>query len=156
MNGSKISAYVPVMFKPNANSLKTKAFTIIELLIVITMLGILIGISVPKIKAMQQNGKTVKAQREVATIMTALESYYTFGAHSYPVETTPMTHLQLIYLLNATPNMMSSVIYDPFAAANTEYSYVSSSNGQYYVVWSVSLAGPNPPIGIDNSGRISY
>jgi len=128
----------------------------IELLLVIVVLGILIGIAIPKIKGMQQNGNIVKAKKEVATIMTALESYYTFNSNSYPVATTPITNLQATYLLNATPSMIGNLVYDPFAASNTEYSYVSSSNGQYYIVWSVSLAGVNQPTGISNSGVISY
>lgn len=147
----------PVIFKAGSiNPLKTNAFTLIELILVIVVLGILIGMAVPKIKAMQQNGYAVRAKREVATIMAALESYYTFNSNSYPVATTSITNVQATYLLNATPRMISNIIYDPFAASNTEYSYMTSSNGQYYVVWSVSLAGYSQPTGISNTGVISY
>jgi len=149
--------FYPVIFKAgSSNPLKTNAFTIIELILVIVVLGILIGMAVPKIKAMQQNGNIVKANNEVVSIEAALESYYTFNSNSYPVATTPITNLQATYLLNATPSMISNIIYDPFAASNTEYSYMSSSNGQYYVIWSVSLAGYNQPVSISNAGAISY
>ena len=143
------------MDNPSFNLLKAAAFTVIELVLVIIVLGILIGISVPKIKGFQQNSNLVKASKEVATIMTALESYYTFNSHSFPVSTTPITNLQATYLINATPNIISSILYDPFAAAGTEYSYASSSNGQYYVVWS-QAPGRNLPTGITNTGDITY
>jgi len=51
-----------LMYKQN------KAFIIIELLLVIVVFGILIGMAVPKIKAIQQNGNIVKANKEVASI----------------------------------------------------------------------------------------
>ena len=134
-----------------------KAFTIIEVLIVLTVLGILIGIAVPKIKGMQQNGNVIKANKELAAIEAALESYHTFvPSHSYPIQTSVYTNLQLNYLLHANPNMIATILYDPFATTPTEYSYMSSSNGQYYMIWSASLAGPNPPTGIDNTGKVSY
>ena len=128
----------------------------IELLLVIVVLGILIGIAIPKIKGMQQNGNIVKAKKEVATIMTALESYYTFNSNSYPPATTAITNLQQTYLINANPQIISNVIYDPFAASQIEYSYMTSSNGQYYAIWSQSLSGANHPTSISNAGVISY
>ena len=134
---------------------KTNAFTIIELILVIVVLGILIVMAVPKIKGMQQNANLVKASKEVATIMSALETYYTFNSHSYPVATTPITNMQATYLINATPNMISSILYDPFVASGTEYSYASSSNGEYYVVWS-QAPGRSLPTGITNTGDITY
>jgi len=56
---------------------KRYAFTILELIIIISILGILIAIAVPKLSGFQQNTKLAKANKEVATITAALESYYT-------------------------------------------------------------------------------
>jgi len=141
------------MFRYKNNILR--AFTIVELIIVFIGLVILIGIAYPKIIAMQQNSQLVKAKREVATIMTALESYQTFNpSHSYPSTTAT---LQASYLINATPAILGSVLYDPFTTSpRTEYSYLCSNNGQYYVVWSVGLPGSVQPSAISNSGVISY
>jgi len=136
--------------------MKSKAFTVIELILVLLVLGILIGMSVPKIKAMQQNGNVVKANKEVASIEAALESYYTFNSNSYPPATTAITNLQQTFLINANPQIISNVIYDPFSASPTEYSYMTSSNGQYYAIWSQSLSGANHPTSISNTGVISY
>ena len=140
------------MFLRYAN--KRSAFTILELIIIISILGILIAIAVPKLSGFQQNTKLAKANKEVATITAALESYYTFNSHLYPPSTTT---LQALYLINATPKMLSSIVYDPFAGTSTtEYNYLSSSNGQYYVIWSSGLVGSVQPTGISSSGVISY
>jgi len=138
---------------------QTKAFTILELVIVISVLAILIGIAIPTINGMRQHANVSKAKAEIQTIMSAVESYYTFGSpHAYPPAPSPgITNLQQTYLVNTTPNIISSPLYDPFAAnSTTEYSYMTSGNGQYYVIWSASLPGANPPTNISNSGVISY
>jgi general secretion pathway protein G len=136
--------------------MRTKGFTILELIVVLLVLGIIIGIAIPNIKGMQQNTNITKASKEIATIETALEMYRT-STSSYPIATTPITNLQQQYLINATPRIISAVLYDPFAATSTtEYSYMSSPNGKYYVIWSVSLSGAVQPSAISNSGVISY
>ena len=130
------------------------AFTIIELIIVISILGIIIGISVPKIIGFQNNAKIVRASKEAATIMAALESYHAFNNYNYP-SSTPT--LQQTYLILTIPSILNKIIYDPFSSTSTvEYNYLCSSNGQYYVVWSVGVTGQNQPTGISNTGVISY
>jgi general secretion pathway protein G len=132
-----------------------KAFTIIELLVVIVLLGILIGIAVPKIKGFQQNGNLTKAQREVVTLETALESYYTFTTpHAFPPSDPAV---QTNYLINFTPKMVNNIAYDPFGATSTtEYNYLCSQNGLYYVVFSKGLSGQDLPVSISNTGVITY
>ena len=131
------------------------AFTILELLIVISVLTILIGISTPKIKGMQQNSNLIKAQREVDTIKSALESYRTFGTTNlFPPSTTT---LQATYLITSVPNLINNILYDPFGATSTtEYNYLCSSNKKYYIVWSVGVTGQNQPTAISNTGVVTY
>jgi len=138
------------------NDHKSQAFTILELLVVITVLAILIAIAIPRIQAMQQSANLVKAKKEIATIMSALESYKTFNStlSEYPSSTTT---LQATYLIKSSPDIISTVFYDPFASTpTTEYNYLCSNNGQYYVVWSVGLPGTNQPTAISDTGVISY
>jgi len=134
-----------------------KAFTILELVIVLAVLAILIGISVPKIKGMMLNANIAKARKEVQTIGVALETYKTnVNPPAYPLSTSPITNLQATYLITATPNMLNKVLYDPFAAANTEYSYMTSPNDQYYIIWSVGPTGLHVPTAVDNNGYVTY
>ena len=131
-----------------------KSFTIIELLVVISVLGILVAIAIPRIIGMQQNSNLTKANNELNTLRAALESYRTFDtSHTFPPTTTT---IGATYLSVATPKMVD-VLYDPFGATSTtEYNYLCSSNGKYYVVWSVGIPGSLQPTAISNTGDISF
>jgi prepilin-type N-terminal cleavage/methylation domain-containing protein len=120
-----------------------KAFTILELVIVLSVLVILIGIAIPRIKGMQQAGQIAQVKAELQTMQTAVESYYSNSSpHMYPGASNAMTTtLGANYLTSATPQIISSPLYDPFnPTASTEYNYYLSTNGAYYVISSI---GPN-------------
>ena len=60
------------------------AFTLIELLIVVAIIGILAAIAVPNFMNAQVRSKVSRVQADMRTIATALESYHiSFG--NYPV-----------------------------------------------------------------------
>ena len=132
-----------------------KAFTIIELLVVILVLTIIFGLCIPLIKGMMNNAKLVQVKTELNTLVTAVESYYTFSSpKAYPPTTATLC---ASYLIGAVPNMVSSVLHDPFATTpNTEYQYMLSANGKYYIIWSVGLPGSLQPTGITNAGDITF
>ncbi|MBF0511400.1 MAG: type II secretion system protein [Candidatus Omnitrophica bacterium] len=121
-----------------------KGFTIIELIIVLSVLVILIGIIIPRMSGMQQQGNIVKAKSELQTLMVAMEAYYNNetgnskvypATHSKPCET---------YFVTATPQIISSVLYDPFGSNSAEYQlFTSTPGGKYYTFVS---KGPNGQI----------
>lgn len=135
----------------------TPGFTILEILVVISVIAILIGIAVPRFKGMQDEAKIAKARSEVKTLMLALESYKMHsGSALYPDSTTAMQTLQEDYLLSASPKMISQKLYDPFGATSTtEYSYMSSENQLYYAIWS-KIPGSSEPTSIDADGTLYY
>src|SRR5271170_4257789 len=96
-----------------------KGFTILELIVVISVLLILIGIAIPRIKGMQDSGNITKVKAELQTMQAAMESYYSNqSTHAYaPATTAPCA----TYFDGQTPKIISSPIYDPFASANIEY-----------------------------------
>jgi general secretion pathway protein G len=109
-------------------------FTLIELLIVIAVISILIGIALPRFKGMQEEGNIAKAKGELRTLQTAVESYYIHNNNTYPSSLSALT--------SQTPNIVSSIPDDPFAASGTSYSYVrGGTNNRYYVIYSVGPGG---------------
>ncbi|MBF0511428.1 MAG: type II secretion system protein [Candidatus Omnitrophica bacterium] len=132
-----------------------KGFTIIELIIVLTVLIILIGIIVPRIGGMQQQGNMVKVKSELQTLQSAIESYYaneTSNPKLYPVTSaTPCAD----YFIGATPGIIGSVIYDAFNPP-AEYKLFTSSNGLWYAFASVGVGGTSfGTASINDSGLFS-
>jgi len=126
---------------------KTKAFTLIELLIVIAVISILIGIALPRFKGMQLEGNIAKAKGELRTLQTAVESYYIHNG-SYPAN-FPSD------LETANPNIIGSdAPTDPFMSGN-DYGFAISGNGNYYVIYSAGPDGRRTVRGINNSGDVT-
>ena len=115
-----------------------KGFTIIELVIVISVLIILIGIAIPHMKGMQQSGNIVKVKGELQTLQAAMESYYNnvVTPHEYPASSTQPCHTSFT---NQTPAIITTILYDPFAGPTTEYLAAVSSNGLWYAFASVGI-----------------
>lgn len=127
-----------------------KGFTILELLVVIAVISILIGIAVPRIKGMQDEANRTKAEAEVRTLQTAIESYYINQTpNAYPATSTTLGNSTL---KSAKPLIVSEVLYDPFLATSTEYNYIRSSNAKYYVILSVGIDGTADITGINDLG----
>ena len=95
-----------------------KGFTILELLVVISVLVILIGIAIPRFKGMQDAGRLAQAKSELKTMQSALESYYmNMSPMAYPATSTTVG---ASYLSVASPQIINSTPpYDPFGLTTT-------------------------------------
>ncbi len=117
-----------------------KGFTILELLVVVSVLVILIGIAIPRFKGMQDAARVAQAKGELQTMQSAVETYYmNVTPKAYPVNSATVG---ASVLSTATPQVITTTPpYDPFAAANVEYNYKVAADGKYYVLSSVGAAG---------------
>ncbi len=111
-----------------------KGFTILEILVVLAVLAILIGIAVPRIKGMQDQANIQKAKSELKTLQTAIVSYYINNSNAYPASSNTICASTLNAL---NPKIVAAPLYDPFAATGTEYKYLKSTDGLYYIIISV-------------------
>ena len=130
----------------------TSGFTLIEFLIVITVIAVLIAIALPGFRGMQNEAKRAKAQGDVRVLKLAIETYYKDNDNQYPAEANYQTTLRDSY-----PFILNTNLYDPFGAtSNTQYIYnlgVGSSgpgDARYYIVYSVGALG-NGAASVDNS-----
>jgi prepilin-type N-terminal cleavage/methylation domain-containing protein len=131
----------------------SRGFTLVELLVVISVIAILLGIIIPRFKGMQQEANMSKAKAELKTLQTGVESWFMHQTpQAYPPSTTKLCES---YLNTANPLIVSNVLYDPFASVGNEYSYAVSSNGNYYILWSVGPDGVSYITGIDNTGALT-
>lgn len=129
---------------------KTNAFTLIELLIVVAIIGILAAIAVPNFINAQVRAKIARVQSEFKSIATAMETYSVDqGSYPYPklasITANGLTTTNIIRMaieLTTPVAYMSSVEFpDPFfksgdgswaanIAAISSYTYVSY-NGRW-------------------------
>jgi len=131
---------------------KKKAFTIIELLVVITVIAILVGIAIPRFKGIQDEANQSRAKAELRVLQTAIESFYMNSTpNAYPGTTQQICQDDLN---GATPLIVAEILYDPFRSS-AEYRYRRSSNADYYVVYSYGPNGDQDIDGIGDDGVLS-
>lgn len=142
-----------------------RAFTLIELLIVVAIIAILAAIAVPNFLEAQTRSKVSRAQSDNRTLATAIESYMV-DFNKYMPFTVPVRGLigeQQLNLLTSPISFISSVPQDVFQGAKPELSTNPSKNysafygpiPRYYVYsdttfllngatgWSVRSMGPD-------------
>jgi prepilin-type N-terminal cleavage/methylation domain-containing protein len=130
--------------------MKSKAFTLIELLIVMAVIAILISITIPSFRGMQNEAKKVKCQGDLRALQIAVESYYKNYSSVYPAVASYQNTL-----IAASPQIIQALMYDPFGATSTtQYSYALSANSQYYILWTVNISG-NEPASVSNTGTVT-
>ena len=111
-------------------SMKNKGFTILEILVVISVIAILIGIAIPRFKGMQDEANIIKAKSELRTIQAAMESY----KNNYSVYATTLTSLQ-----GATPRIIDTTVINPLVTGS-DYN-IDTDGSMYYVIWAPSVSG---------------
>ncbi len=127
-----------ISLKEQKGEIKMKrAFTLIELMIVMAVMAILVGIALPRFKGMKEEGNIAKAQGELRTLKTAIESYAIHHGNAYPASSNTPYVTYLDASASPGPQLIASALYDPFGAtATTEYYYVRASDTDYYAICS--------------------
>lgn len=149
--------------------MRRSAFTLIELLIVVAIIGILAAIAVPNFMAAQVRAKVARANSEMQSISTALESFFIDNNGYPPADCSDrllvrkqyrglseeadewvidLAHIMIgsgsnarrIYLTTPVA-YISSLPADPFRGDGNEFGYGYGSNGQSYYI--LSSWGPD-------------
>ena len=124
-----------------------KAFTIIELMIVMAVMAILVGMALPRFKGMQQEGNMAKANGELRTLQTAMESYAMHNGNVYPASsTTPYDTYLDADSVGTGPQLINSAMMDPFSPTNEYYYRIGNGAGTGYYVF--GSRGPDGAIDV--------
>lgn len=114
------------------NKLK-KGFTLVELMVVITVIAILMTIAIVSFTRIQKQSRDTKRKADIRTLETALQAYYT-EFQVYPVSTTAAPASSVLTAL--APNYIPSIPTAPLGSTstngNTEYMYVTDNTGFTY------------------------
>lgn len=130
-------------------------FTLIELLIVIAVISILVGITVPRFLGMRDEANTAKAAGETSALKAAVEAYRIHKSFFPNQATTPNNTDWEQELTDMSPQLIESAMMDPFDTTH-EYSYATdaASNSRYYIIFSVGPNGAAEITGINTTGNI--
>jgi len=120
-----------------------RAFTLIELMIVMAVMAILVGIAIPRFKGMREEGNIAKAEGELRTLKTAIESYAMHHSNAYPASSTTPYTAYLDASCAPGPQLIHSVLYDPFAATNIQYYYIRGSGAGGTDYYAICSKGPD-------------
>jgi prepilin-type N-terminal cleavage/methylation domain-containing protein len=91
------------IMNPTPNAEGRRAFTIIELLVVILIIGILVGFSFAAFQGVLERAKKVQAKNDLTQIVTAVNAFYTeYGKYPLVTDDTPIANTaDLFYTLRA-------------------------------------------------------
>ncbi len=120
--------------------MKKRAFTLIELLIVVAIIGILAAIAVPNFLNAQTRAKITRVRADMKALSTGLEMYY-LDRNSYIPDANGEAlarYMRGFHCLTTPVAYLSGPLRDPFKLIeNTEM------NSTYLIVLTGSLAHPN-------------
>ncbi len=129
------------------------AFTLIELLIVVAIIGILAAIAVPNFLNAQTRAKISRVKADQKSVATAVEQYR-LDNNSYPPDATNRNPVGL-YKLTTPVSYMTSIPIDPFLSVKDRHLDISETpNGPFFAmgtdtelersVGTYALAGAGP------------
>jgi prepilin-type N-terminal cleavage/methylation domain-containing protein len=131
---------------------KQKGFTLVELIIVIAVIAILVGVGLPRLKGMIDEGNTARAASELRALQAGVESYYIHNSKAYPADGSATWQTALT---GAKPLLIGTALSDPFSTTSAQYVYDKSANGLYYVIFSVGQDNTADITSVSDAGVVT-
>ncbi|HSX39431.1 MAG TPA: type II secretion system protein [Candidatus Saccharimonadales bacterium] len=147
---------------------KNKGFTIIELLLVVSLIAILSGVTLTVLNVSQLQKRPRDAQRvsDLGRMQTALELFFADNrvyptAASWATASGALAALKPSYIsdIPAPPTTPAATGSDPCTAGNSGYFYISDATGNKYVLATImelsASATSSTCTGLSNWGGLS-
>lgn len=115
---------------------KKSGFTFIEILVVITIIGILIGLSAVAYSSVRKSGRDARRRGDLEQIRSALEIYRTdcgdYPARSAVVAGQPLVGDGSPSTCSSSNTYLSSIPADPLTGGSYQYQYYASGDQKTY------------------------
>ncbi len=110
-----------------------KAFTLVELMVVITVIAILMTIAIVSFTRIQKQSRDTKRKADMRTMATALQAYFT-EFQAYPISATEAPVSSALSVL--TPKYIPSMPATPLGSTGsyTTYTYITNATGYNYAL----------------------
>ena len=137
--------------RPDHYLIRAKAFTLIELLIVVAIIAILAAIAVPNFLEAQTRSKISRVLADQKTIATALESYYV-DWNTYPIDGNNIYYPEGWIALTSPVAYITTFFADPFHDTKGNVYDIGTGNPEDpdnllktypCTVWAISSMGPD-------------
>jgi len=145
-----------------------RAFTLIELLIVVAIIGILAAIAVPNFLNAQMRAKISRVQADMKAVATALEQYYLdwnsyVEDHDWPSDRSQRGLFRLTspmpYLTTLPPDPFPSSTVKNYSEGNPNYEFGSGNASQPGKQWPAQayiIISPGPDLDEEVSGNDGF
>lgn len=99
-------------------------FTLFELLVSISIIGILVALVAVSFGAAQKKGRDARRTEDMKAVQTAAEQYYSLSSYNYPASTG-------VWVLSSGTTILSLFPSDPKGVGWTAYSATTNSASAY-------------------------
>lgn len=118
--------------------MKSKGFTLFELLVMISIVGILLGLAMTSFSGAQKRARDARRKEDLQAVQKALEQYYALSGGNYP----PSCFSSGSTISYEGTVLLQSFPTDPKNSGSYQYSCTSASNSGYcYCAFLESASG---------------
>jgi prepilin-type N-terminal cleavage/methylation domain-containing protein len=107
-------------------------FTLVELLVVVSIIGLLSGMVVISIKNVKAKARDSQRLSDMSTIVTALNMYHNDN-NAYPIFDGYITNADVLSTALKNAKALTSVPKDPLDSGTYRYYYQSSDGRDFYL-----------------------
>lgn len=114
---------------------KTNGFTLIEMLVVISLIGILAALALVSFTSAQKQARDTVRKSDLKQYQTATESYASKNSGIYPIHASIVTITTSSTLCGSSELNIGACPVDPKNISPYLYKYISDATGTSYVYW---------------------